>query len=249
MKRERQSEGSVVRQYKGSFHAFGIDVIFADEGLRAIAEQAADENAGARGLLTVCERVLREFKYELPGSAVRQFVVTRALVGNPAAKLQRILHDPDYARQIPQRLGRRQLPQRVTAGAVRRPPAPAPSLSRGSIGLRACAVVVIRSKAQAGTPMLPNFHTRSEPGVQLSVRSCREGHAPSWPRVEPRTRRCASLQPDGRCASPTAPARTLRRSGRSARSRGERNRAGSMLRGSVGPSSGPRACRGPVRIR
>jgi ATP-dependent Clp protease ATP-binding subunit ClpX len=92
----KQSEGSVVRQYESSFRSFGIDVIFTDEGLRAIAEQAALENTGARGLLTVCERALREFKFELPSSKLRQFVVTRALVEHPESELQRILDEPAY---------------------------------------------------------------------------------------------------------------------------------------------------------
>jgi endopeptidase Clp ATP-binding regulatory subunit ClpX len=89
-----QSAGSVIRQYEASFRAFGIDVIFADDGLRAIAEQAARENTGARGLLTVCERALREFKYELPSSAIRQFVLTAALVADPVRELHRILSEP-----------------------------------------------------------------------------------------------------------------------------------------------------------
>jgi endopeptidase Clp ATP-binding regulatory subunit ClpX len=92
----RQSEGSVIKQYEASFRAFGIDVIFSDDSLHAIAELAAKENTGARGLLTVCERVLRDFKYELPSTTIRQFVVTRQLVEQPAAELRRLLHDPDY---------------------------------------------------------------------------------------------------------------------------------------------------------
>jgi ATP-dependent Clp protease ATP-binding subunit ClpX len=95
----KHSEGSVIGQYESSFRAFGIDVIFSDEGLHAIAEQAAKENTGARGLLTTCEHVLREFKYELPSSSVRQFVVTRALVEQPPAELQRILHEPEYEKR------------------------------------------------------------------------------------------------------------------------------------------------------
>jgi ATP-dependent Clp protease ATP-binding subunit ClpX len=91
-----QSEGSVIKQYESSFHAFGIDVIFSDDGLRAIAEKATGENTGARGLLTVCERVLREFKFELPSSTVRQFVVTQELVEHPHEELQRILKEPAY---------------------------------------------------------------------------------------------------------------------------------------------------------
>ncbi|HUI06600.1 MAG TPA: AAA family ATPase [Verrucomicrobiae bacterium] len=92
----KQSEGSVIRQYESSFHAFGIDVIFSDEGLHAIAEKAALEDTGARGLLTVCEHTLREFKFELPSSNVRQFVITRELVEHPQAELQRILREPAY---------------------------------------------------------------------------------------------------------------------------------------------------------
>lgn len=92
----KQSAGSVIKQYEASFRAFGIDVIFADDGLRAIAEFAAQEHTGARGLLTVCERVLRDFKYELPSSTIRQFVVTREVVRQPATELERILHEPAY---------------------------------------------------------------------------------------------------------------------------------------------------------
>lgn len=92
----KQSEGSVIKQYESSFHAFGIDIIFSDEGLRSIAEKAAVENTGARGLLTVCERGLREFKFELPSANVRQFVVTQDLVEHPHEELQRILREPVY---------------------------------------------------------------------------------------------------------------------------------------------------------
>src|SRR5271170_5256626 len=73
-----------------------MDVMFSDEGLHAVAEKAALENTGARGLLTVCERALREFKFELPSSKLRQFVITRSLVEHPEAELQRILNEPAY---------------------------------------------------------------------------------------------------------------------------------------------------------
>jgi len=89
----QQSEGSVIRQYEASFRAFGIDVLFAGDGLAAIAELAEKENTGARGLLTVCERTLRDFKYELPSSPIRHFVVTRALVEQPGLALDRLLRE------------------------------------------------------------------------------------------------------------------------------------------------------------
>jgi endopeptidase Clp ATP-binding regulatory subunit ClpX len=96
----KNSEGSVVRQYEASFTAFGVEVIFADDGLRAIAELAAKEQTGARGLLTVCERALREYKYELPSSSVKQFVVNRPLVEHPIEELKRVLANPEAEQRL-----------------------------------------------------------------------------------------------------------------------------------------------------
>jgi len=108
----KSSEGSLVRQYELDFAAYGIEVLFSDEGLRRIAEQAADEQTGARGLMTVCERVFRDIKFEMPSTPVKRFVVTRELVDNPAADLQKILADPKgeeriVARQLVQEFARR----------------------------------------------------------------------------------------------------------------------------------------------
>ena len=83
----RDSAGSLLKQYERSFRAYGITVRFHDSGLRRIAELAASENTGARGLMTVCERVLRDFKFELPSSRVRELVVDRATVDEPAKAL------------------------------------------------------------------------------------------------------------------------------------------------------------------
>lgn len=87
----RTSEGSIIRQYEQTFAAYGIEVLFQDDGLRRIAELAAGEGTGARGLMTICERVFREFKFELPSTRVRRFVVTGAVVDDPGAALRRLL--------------------------------------------------------------------------------------------------------------------------------------------------------------
>jgi len=96
----KSSEGSIIRQYEQDFAAYGIEVLFSDEGLRRIAERAADEQTGARGLMTVCERVFREIKFELPSTAVKRFVVTPELVENPAAELKKVLTDPNSEERI-----------------------------------------------------------------------------------------------------------------------------------------------------
>src|SRR5882672_5059185 len=108
----KNSEGSIIRQYEQDFAAYGIEVLFADDGLRRIAEHAAEEKTGARGLMTVCERVFRDIKFELPSTNVKRFVVTAELVDDPAAELAKILADPRQeerlvARQLVDEFARR----------------------------------------------------------------------------------------------------------------------------------------------
>jgi ATP-dependent Clp protease ATP-binding subunit ClpX len=89
----KSSEGSIIRQYEQSFAAYGIEVLFQDDGLRRIAELSGDEQTGARGLMTVCERVFRDIKFELPSTPVKRFMVTRELVDNPEQELKKLLAD------------------------------------------------------------------------------------------------------------------------------------------------------------
>lgn len=87
----KTSEGSIVRQYEQAFAAYGIEVLFKDEALQRIAELAELEETGARGLMTVCERVFRNFKFELPSTKVKRFVVTRDAVDHPQRELEKLL--------------------------------------------------------------------------------------------------------------------------------------------------------------
>lgn len=93
------SEGSLLKQYKSDFSAYGIDAYFTDDGMRALAELASTEQTGARGLVTVCEKTLRNFKYELPDyPAVRELVVTRELVESPEKVLHELGENPNMFR-------------------------------------------------------------------------------------------------------------------------------------------------------
>ena len=99
----KKSEGSIIRQYERSFRAYGVEVFFEDEALREIGSQASGENTGARGLLTTCEKIFRDFKFELPGSGVSSFTVTRELIGNPATTLAELLRAGHAERETAQR--------------------------------------------------------------------------------------------------------------------------------------------------
>lgn len=87
----KSSEGSIVRQYESSFAAYGVEVLFQEDGLRRIAELSGEEQTGARGLMTICERIFRHFKFELPSTPVRRFAVTRELVDHPQSDLEKLI--------------------------------------------------------------------------------------------------------------------------------------------------------------
>mmetsp|Transcript_8493 Transcript_8493/g.15560 ORF Transcript_8493/g.15560 Transcript_8493/m.15560 type:complete len:197 (-) Transcript_8493:99-689(-) len=61
------SEDSVLQQFVHSFEGYGIDVEFTKSALERVASLASGQGTGARGLLTVLDDVLRDFKFELPG--------------------------------------------------------------------------------------------------------------------------------------------------------------------------------------
>jgi endopeptidase Clp ATP-binding regulatory subunit ClpX len=85
------SEGSILKQYKADFKGYGIEFSLSREAIREIAERASAEKTGARGLMTVLERLFREFKFELPSTSIVSFEVTTDTLANPRLALNRLL--------------------------------------------------------------------------------------------------------------------------------------------------------------
>jgi len=89
----KNSEGSIIKQYIRAFAAYGVEANFEEDALNKISEYAAQEKTGARALMTVCERILREFKYELPSLNLKKFEVTESLITSPEQHLKKLLED------------------------------------------------------------------------------------------------------------------------------------------------------------
>jgi endopeptidase Clp ATP-binding regulatory subunit ClpX len=79
---------------KRDFRAYGIEVVFEDAALWRIAELAYAQKTGARGLVSVLENVLLKFERKLPSTNIRHLLVTKELVDDPEAELERLLHKP-----------------------------------------------------------------------------------------------------------------------------------------------------------
>lgn len=88
-----ESEGSVLKQFRLSFAAYDIAMTWEADALKWIAKTAAAEGTGARGLLTVSEGILRDFKYELPSSRVKKLVLNMQMIQDGRVLLDDLLAD------------------------------------------------------------------------------------------------------------------------------------------------------------
>lgn len=78
------------------FAAYGIDIRFDDATLRQLAQQAALENTGARGLVSAVEAALLPFETRLPSMGVPCIAITPERLRNPRQSLAE-LADPAQA--------------------------------------------------------------------------------------------------------------------------------------------------------
>ncbi|MFH1969447.1 MAG: AAA family ATPase, partial [Verrucomicrobiota bacterium] len=85
------SEDSILAQYRQDFSGYGIDFTITKEAIAEIAARAIGEQTGARGLMTVMEQVFRNFKFQLPSTAVKNFEADSDTVMDPESALKSLL--------------------------------------------------------------------------------------------------------------------------------------------------------------
>jgi len=90
------AEDNLLRQYEQDFKGYGIDFQMTQEAVREIAGRAHSEKTGARGLMTVFERIFRYFKFELPSVGATRFEVTSETVANPQEALKQLIREHSH---------------------------------------------------------------------------------------------------------------------------------------------------------
>ena len=85
------SEGSALDQYRKDFDGYNIKFDIGDPAVKEVAKLAATEKTGARGLVTVLERIFRDFKFELPSTSIRKFSVDADTVSRPQDALKELI--------------------------------------------------------------------------------------------------------------------------------------------------------------
>src|SRR5208337_793454 len=79
---------TVVLGKKMDFKAYGIDLSFTDDALKILATRANSEKTGARGLLSVFEKVLIKFEKSMPSTNITKLEVDGQVVNNPDVLLK-----------------------------------------------------------------------------------------------------------------------------------------------------------------
>jgi ATP-dependent Clp protease ATP-binding subunit ClpX len=76
-----QPKNALVKQYKKFFDYDGVDLVFTDEALNAIAAEAMGRGMGARALRAIIEEVMLNIMYEIPSSEdVKKCIVTEETI-------------------------------------------------------------------------------------------------------------------------------------------------------------------------
>ncbi len=74
-----EPHNSLLKQYQHLFRLEGINLTFADDVIKYLAETALEYELGARGLRSICEAVMTDAMFEMPGMKdVKHFNIDRA---------------------------------------------------------------------------------------------------------------------------------------------------------------------------
>jgi ATP-dependent Clp protease ATP-binding subunit ClpX len=76
-----EPKDAILKQYQRLFAMDGVQLIFTDDALSAIADKALERKTGARGLRTIVEEILLDVMYEIPSRQdVRKCIVSAETV-------------------------------------------------------------------------------------------------------------------------------------------------------------------------
>ncbi|MCE1236673.1 MAG: ATP-dependent Clp protease ATP-binding subunit ClpX [Hyphomicrobiales bacterium] len=81
-------KNALARQYQRLFEMEGVELVFHEDALKAIARKAIERKTGARGLRSILEGILLETMFELPGlKGVKEIVISPEVVTGNARPL------------------------------------------------------------------------------------------------------------------------------------------------------------------
>jgi ATP-dependent HslUV protease ATP-binding subunit HslU len=97
-----EPNNSLIKQYEALMHVEGVELVFEEEALKAIAHYALlanekTEDIGARRLHTVMEKILEEISFSANEHSGEKVIINRSLVEE---KISKVVEDEDATRYI-----------------------------------------------------------------------------------------------------------------------------------------------------
>ena len=86
----KEPKNALVKQYQALFDMDEVELIFEDDAIECIAEQAMKRKTGARGLRSIIEKAMMNVMYEIPSDdTIARCIITRdAVLGTDGPKLE-----------------------------------------------------------------------------------------------------------------------------------------------------------------
>ncbi len=76
-----EPKNSIIKQYQSSLRLDNVDLIFDEEAIDAIAQEAIDRKTGARGLRSIVEKIMLDVMYEIPSlDGAKEVRITKEVV-------------------------------------------------------------------------------------------------------------------------------------------------------------------------
>jgi ATP-dependent Clp protease ATP-binding subunit ClpX len=72
-----EPKNSIIKQYQKLFKMDGIDFTISESALMYIVDKAVEYKLGARGLRSLCEAILTDAMFDLPGTNEKQIKITK----------------------------------------------------------------------------------------------------------------------------------------------------------------------------
>jgi ATP-dependent Clp protease ATP-binding subunit ClpX len=84
---------AIIRQFQKLFELEGVNLVFTEDALSAIAHKSLEKKLGARGLRTIIEDLMLDLMFHLPSQARPQrIVITRDMVEDEALRYEDLKH-------------------------------------------------------------------------------------------------------------------------------------------------------------
>ncbi len=82
-----EPKNAIIKQFQATFKLDNVDLHFDKDAIIAIAQQAIDQNTGARGLRSIVEKLMLDAMFEAPSLKGRkELVINKKMIGSNSSK-------------------------------------------------------------------------------------------------------------------------------------------------------------------